>query len=68
MPKSDEPMTLDRMIGILQGVRAQVGGGAFVHVVVDDDAGTPIPYDIVDFEVKRYPEVGSAVRLLACQI
>ncbi len=56
------------MIGILQGVRAQVGGGAFVHVVVDDDAGTPIPYDIVDFEVKRYPEVGSAVRLLACQI
>ncbi len=68
--KNDEPMTLDRLIGILQGLRPTVGGGALVHTVVDDEDeyGVPIPYDIVDVGTQLHDDCPNAVRLLACQI
>ncbi len=65
---NDEPMTVDRLIGILEGLRVATGGGAIVHVVVEDEDGVPIAYDIADHKVIDYPDINlKAVRFLACQ-
>jgi hypothetical protein len=62
-----EPMRLDKMIGILMGLRSSLPGDTIVHLVFQEDELTPITMDVGKLQVVHYTKILSAIRFTGQQ-